>query len=278
MSSEDNLHINFSSIEATSKFEDSTRSAESPAVDLWSVCSKKILKIGQVEILLYEPLPDASNLILTVSERLREHYIAEAFLKKLGRDKVVQMLRQKIPLRKKGKSGDLGEILATEFVNSGQLPFQVPIHRLRWKDSRELPMRGEDLIGFQFDVKPLRFLKGEAKSRERLNASVLSEARAALDKNDGLPLAHTLGFIMERLLAADEDEKASMIEEYVLRQLPGLAQVSHLIFTFSQNDPSELLQGEAKRARKPITHYSVGLRVLNHQRIIEEIYSRATNG
>src|SRR5262249_15162894 len=156
-----------------------------------------ILKIGQVEILLYEPLSDVSNLILIVSERLREHYIAEAFLKKLGRDKVVQMLRQKIPLRKKGKSGDLGEILSPEFVNSGQLPFQVPIHRLRWKDSRELPMRGEDLIGFQFDVKPLRFLKGEAKSRERLNASVLSEARAALDKNDGLPLAHTLGFIME---------------------------------------------------------------------------------
>ena len=75
-------------------------------------------------------------------------------------------------------SGDLGEIYATEWIDvySG---YRAPIKRLRWKDHRNMAMRGDDVIAIQQDVQTqrLRFLKTEAKSRASLTAKVLAEAR-----------------------------------------------------------------------------------------------------
>jgi hypothetical protein len=246
--------------------------------DIWSECSTKSIDVGQASVFLYEVPGNSAKFGALISEKLQDHYIAEQFLRKHGREKIADWLKEKIPSSKRSRSGELGEILATEYVNSGHLPFQVPIHRLRWKDGRELAMRGEDLVGFQFNSKPLGFLKGEAKSRKSLSSEVIAQARGALKKNDGLPLAHTLSYITERLYEADKDKEADAIEHYVRERLPIPAQVSHLIFTFSQNDPSAFLENDAKYARRPIKHYAVGLRVTNHQSLIEEVYTKVTNG
>lgn len=264
--------------ETTSKSAGSDSSNKVSPEDLWSACSVKSIGVGQATILLYEVPIDSSTFGVSVSEKLQDHYIAEKFLRKHGHEKMADWLKEKIPSDKKSRSGELGEILATEFVNSSRLPFEVPIHRLVWKDGRELAMRGEDLVGFHFNSKPLGFLKGEAKSRKSLSAAVVAEARVSLKKNDGLPLAHTLSYITERLFEADEDEKAGIIERYVRERLPNPSQVSHLIFTFSQNDPSEFLQNDAKQACNPIKHYAVGLRASDHQGLIKEIYTKAING
>jgi len=211
------------------------------------------------------------------ASKIKEHYVTEKILLKWGRPKIAAYVARKIPTSMRGKSGDLGEILATEYINAGYLPFVVPINRLRWKDSRDLPMRGEDLIGFAFDAKPLRFLKGEAKSGKKITEAVVRAAREALKKNSSLPLPHTLGFIMERLLQMNQDAKAELIEEYVINKLPDLSQVEHFIFTFSQNDPAELLKDDAKNAKKPITHHSVGLCVPRHQELIDAVFTQAAN-
>ena len=84
------------------------------------------------------------------------------------------------------RSGDLDEILAAEYI-AERTPFTVPIKRLCWKDNRNIAMRGEDVIGIerQPGSRTLR-LKTEAKSRASLTAATVAEARAALDKDNGL--------------------------------------------------------------------------------------------
>ena len=211
------------------------------------------------------------------ASKIKEHYVTEKILLKWGRPRIAAYLARKIPTSMRGKSGDLGEILATEYINAGYLPFVVPINRLRWKDSRDLPMRGEDVVGFAFDANPLRFLKGEAKSGKKITAEVVRAARDALRKNFGLPLPHTLSFIMERLFEMNQDAKAELIEEYVNNKLPEQSQVTHLIFTFSQNDPAEFLKDDAKNAKKPIVHHAVGLCVTKHQELIAAIFTQAAN-
>ena len=64
----------------------------------------------------------------------------------------------------------------------------LPIKRLRWKDHRNMAMRGDDVIAILQDAQTqrLHFLKTEAKSRAALTAQVLTEARAGLDKDGGL--------------------------------------------------------------------------------------------
>ena len=120
------------------------------------------------------------------------HYAADEHiarnLDRLGENAAAQFVRDKLPLSKRGRSGDLGEVLATEFI-AERLSYTVPIKRLRWKDHRELPMRGTDVIGIRQNGASgrLEFLKTEAKSRVLLNASVVSEARDGLKRDNGMP-------------------------------------------------------------------------------------------
>ena len=65
------------------------------------------------------------------------------------------------------RSGDLGEIYATEWIDAHSGGYRAPIKRLRWKDHRNMAMRGDDVIGILQDAQTqrLHFLKTEAKSR-----------------------------------------------------------------------------------------------------------------
>ena len=244
---------------------------------VFAKCSKTTVCAPPAEVIVLSSNVSTSEAAKEIGPKIKEHYVTEKILLKWGRPKIAAYVARKIPTSMMGKSGDLGEILAAEYINSGYLPFVVPINRLRWKDSRDLPMRGEDVIGFAFDARPLRFLKGEAKSGKKITEAVVRAAREALTKNSGLPLPYTLSFIMERLFETNQDAKAELIEEYVNNKLPEHSQVTHLIFTFSQNDPATLLKDDAKNAKKPIVHHAVGLCVPRHQELIAAVFTQAAN-
>jgi hypothetical protein len=143
----------------------------------------------------------------------------------------------KLPTTKALRSGDLGEIYATEWIDAHSGGYRAPIKRLRWKDHRNMAMRGEDVIAIQLDVKTqrLRFLKTEAKSRAKLTAKVLAEARAGLDKDGGLPSAHALSFISERLLDMKNLPLADAIDDALLKHTIPAHSVTHLLFVFTGN-------------------------------------------
>ena len=130
-----------------------------------------------------------------------EEQVARA-LARLGKYAAAALIESKLPTTKQIRSGDLGEIYATEWIDAHSGGYHAPIKRLRWKDHRNMAMRGEDVIGILQDPQSerLQFLKTEAKSRAALTAQVLTEARAGLDKDGGLPSAHALHFISARLL------------------------------------------------------------------------------
>ena len=88
-----------------------------------------------------------------------------------AREKCISTLQGNLPASKKGRSGDIGEILATEFVNR-ELDFKVPIFRLRWRDDREMALRGDDILAVRTDPSGLLFfLKGEVAKMHRNEAS-----------------------------------------------------------------------------------------------------------
>jgi hypothetical protein len=130
-----------------------------------------------------------------------EEQVARA-LARLGKPAAAALIQGKLPTTKAIRSGDLGEIYATEWIDAHSGGYRAPIKRLRWKDHRNMAMRGDVVIGILQDAQTqrLQFLKTEAKSRATLTAQVLTEARAGLDKDGGLPSAHALSFISARLL------------------------------------------------------------------------------
>ena len=71
-------------------------------------------------------------------------------MKRLGYEVAGEILSAAMPQTAKGRSGDLGEILASELVEE-EIGLRIPVRRLRYKDGRNMAMRGDDFIGAGYD-------------------------------------------------------------------------------------------------------------------------------
>lgn len=223
---------------------------------------------------------DAAAGIQATAAALRGHYAAEekiaGALARLGKPAAAKLITDLLPQTPQIRSGDLGEIYATEWINvhSG---YRAPIKRLRWKDHRNMAMRGDDVIGMILDpaVQRLRFLKTEAKSRIDLRAQTLTEARAGLDKDGGLPSSHALSFISARLLELGNDAPlVDAIDEALYRHGIPVESVRHLLFTFSGNAPEALLTQATQAYPGPIGQWGVGLHVDGHAAFVGAVYGQ----
>jgi hypothetical protein len=205
-----------------------------------------------------------------------EEHVARA-LARLGKPRAAALIEGKLPTTKQIRSGDLGEIYATEWIDAHSGGYRAPIKRLRWKDHRNMAMRGDDVIAIQLDVKTqrLRFLKTEAKSRAKLTAKVLAEARAGLDKDGGLPSAHALSFISERLVDMKKDlPLADAIDDALLKHTIPPQSVTHLLFVFTGNAPEKLLTTALQNYTGKIGQWGLGLYVDGHSKFIGAIYDK----
>lgn len=216
-----------------------------------------------------------------LAETIRSHYeqlhqIADD-IATLGRPAAADILRERLPRTSKARSGELGEILATELVEEN-LGVRVPIRRLRYKDSREMPLRGDDFIGVGLtDDGELRLLKGEAKSRAILGKRTITEARTALDRDGGRCTPSSLLFVADRLLERDgaDAELGRALREETGRQALLPSRIDHVLFTVSGNAPPQALQANLDACTTGRTQVVINLRIADHQAFIAEMYEEA---
>lgn len=218
--------------------------------------------------------------IQAVAAMVPSHYASEEqvarALSRLGKTAAAALIEGKLPTTKQIRSGDLGEIFATEWIDAHSGGYRVPIKRLRWKDHRNMAMRGDDVIGILQNptTQRLHFLKTEAKSRTRLTAEVLAEARSALDKDGGLPSAHALSFVSARLIEMQNLPLADAIDDALLKHGISLQHVQHLLFAFSGNAPEVLLTAALQTYPGPVHQWGVGLYVDSHTTFVGAVYER----
>jgi hypothetical protein len=208
------------------------------------------------------------------------HYAAEEriarALQRLGKPAAAQLIIDSLPQTARIRSGDLGEIYATEWINA-QSGYRAPIKRLRWKDHRNMAMRGDDVVAMLIDpaTQRLRFLKTEAKSRITLDTRTLEGARTALDKDGGRPSSHALHFLSARLLElGNELPLVDAIDDALLRHGIPVDSVRHLLFTFSGNAPQALLTQALQAYTGTIGQLGVGLHVDGHAEFVSAVYAQ----
>jgi len=199
-----------------------------------------------------------------------------SLLEKLGQPEAAEFVRQKLPTSKTIRSGDLAEILCTAYVHE-ITPFKRGIKRLRWKDHRNMSMRGEDVLAFEFAPTggAIRILKAEVKSRASMTASVIGEARDSLSANNGLPSHHAMAFVAERLHETGELDLADALDTLLLKKGVKAAQMTHLFFSFSGNAAKDMLKKSLDNYDGPIPQTYVGLHVDKHQSFIEDVFKAA---
>lgn len=218
-----------------------------------------------------------------LAEAIRSHYdrldrIGED-VKRLGFEVAGEILKAAMPQTAKGRSGDLGEILATELVEE-EIGLRVPVRRLRYKDGRNMAMRGDDFIGAGYDRtgEMLWLLKGEAKSNKGLGKATVTSARKVLNRDNGRCTPDSLLFVANRLLeSSDADDNIlgrSLRDEVGLKSLRD-DRIDHMLFTLSGNGPHASLKEDLDAAGTNRDHYVVNVHVEDHQDFIAAMYLEA---
>lgn len=212
---------------------------------------------------------------------IRSHYddaarVAED-VRELGYPLAAAILAERMPRSARARSGELGEILATELVEE-QMGFSVPVRRLRYKDGREMALRGDDFIGVRTDDQEhLHFLKGESKSRAALSRATVKEARDALARDGGRPTATSLLFVADRLME-HADERRTLgrkIRNEVAARAASPSRVGHMMFTMSGNVTPQALNDDLQAADAARPQTVVHLQIADHQAFIRAVYERA---
>ena len=217
-------------------------------------------------------------------ERVRSHYdkleqIAED-VERLGFPGASAILGERMPRTARARSGEMGEIIATEFIEF-HTGFRIPVRRLRYKDGREMALRGDDFLGMDEDEEErLQFLKGESKSGQAVSNAVVTDARERLSADDGRPTPISQLFVADRLLeSADEDDQAlgrKIRDDVALRAVPA-RRITHGIFALSGNTPGSILEADLNAAGGAHSHISVGFHINGHKGFVAEIFEEAAD-
>lgn len=194
---------------------------------------------------------------------------------RFGKPKVSEFLRNKFPASVTGRSGDLGEILATSYLEE-DCGYVVGPSRLIYRDHQEWAMRGDDVLGARLDAASrVHLAKAEAKSRIKVTKTVVKEARDGLQRVDGLPSPHSLTQFADRLLNTPEESLGAAMLDLQLSHGIRPAMMTHLMFLFTMNDPSGHVKDDLTAYTGPIEQQTITLRVEAHQEFIRRAYEKA---
>lgn len=224
-------------------------------------------------------------IIKDIGKTVRSHYdrldrIADD-VDALGYESAGAILRERLPTKPRARAGDIGEILASELAQE-MLEFHVPVRRMRFKDGRDVPLRGDDFIGVNFcaDDGGLWLLKGESKSRKVLDKTTITQARGALDGNHGRCTPISLLFVADQMMDSAEKETADLgrlIRNEVGKKALPKKRIDHALFTLSGNGPIAALAADFETAEKGRHHAVINLHIEDYSDFLTEIYNEAAN-
>ena len=217
--------------------------------------------------------------VKVVSEAIPVQYTSEDrladIMKKLGKAKTAEFIKTSLPTSKSVRSGDLGEVLGVTYL-AEFTEFKLHVKRLRWKDHRNMAMRGEDVLAFAVnDEGNLLVLKGEAKSRKTLNATTVTNARTSLAANIGRPSAHAMAFMATRYFEMGDKAMTDLLDRAQLYEQLPQDRVTHMIFILSGNDPTKQMTKDLSVYKGAIKQIAVGVVVATHQDFIKSVFEEA---
>lgn len=236
-------------------------------------------------LLLTEKDAGRDPILADLGKTVRSHYdrldrIADD-VDQLGFATAAAILRERLPTKPRSRAGDLGEILASELAEE-VLEFKVPVRRMRFKDGREVPLRGDDFIGVNFceDDDGLWLLKGESKSRKTLDKTTITQARAALNGDHGRCTPLSLLFVADQLMASSDEHEAALgrlIRNEVGRKTLAKDRIDHALFTLSGNGPIAALQADYEAVDNGRHHTVINLHVEDYSEFLDAIFDKAAD-
>ncbi|QIP06394.1 Hachiman antiphage defense system protein HamA [Bradyrhizobium symbiodeficiens] len=265
---------------ASLEFSTLNRSEQMPLFAEWCEYDSTVSEKKRL-LRLREKAGGRTTVANTLASIMRSHYddatrIAQD-VSELGYAKAAALLSERMPRSATARSGELGEILATELVEEN-LGYRVPVRRLRYKDGREMALRGDDFIGVQNAAgQALKYAKGESKSRKTLSQDAITDARAVLARDQGRPTPISILFVADHLmdLGGEEEKLGRAIRNEVATRAVTSDRIEHILFTISGNPTPKALLDDFEATSGDRPHAVIHLEVPDHQDFIQASFEKA---
>jgi Cap4 SAVED domain len=242
-----------------------------PVEDIYSEWASPAISDDQLRITILREIPRKRLEFLPTICAAVVNNLMDEKLQLLDEKKRFLLLVRLLATSATARAGDLGEVLATEYVIS-KAAYPIFIRRLRFKDIGNLAMRGDDFLAFRINARgQAEVLKAESKARAKLSQTVITDALSGLSKHSGRPNPHSLAFIVSRLREQGHDADAEVVEQLLESSVPS-RRLQHLVFTTSGNDPVKLLRKSAKASNTGIVCDFVGLHVSEYSELIRSVF------
>ena len=134
-----------------------------------------------------------------------------------------------------------------------------------------MALRGDDVIAVGEEAGRLQLLKGEVKSRRKLVSATVRGALRQLWRNANRPSAHTVNYVIDRLLELKKRKTAALLDAYMEDGISA-RDLHHLVFTMSSNDPTGLFDAALGEYKGKVRVATVGLVIKDHAEFVKEIY------
>lgn len=175
-------------------------------------------------------------------EALKAHHISVADLER--RKIVINSLRIKgldvsrlspYPKNSKTQRGNFAEVVVAEYLGAASSA-SLPVYRLRYNPNPDQSMKGDDVLLFDLDSKPVRIIVSESKFRGMPTKAAVTEIMDGLMRSSAGALPVSLTFVSDRLYEQGNAE----LGEKVLKCAELLAvdklDIDYVGFLLSNND------------------------------------------
>lgn len=193
-----------------------------------------------------------------------------------GKSGLAAFLCDRMPTKKSARSGDMGEILATAYLDE-ERGYIVGPSRLIDRDHQEWAMRGDDVLAASLDDQSeLHLVKAEAKSGVSIGEKTIKAAREGLSRNDEMPSPHSLSQFATRLLKTSDSDVGEAVLDVQLTDGIRPHRVGHLMFLLTSGDPSAHVTADLKAYAGAVPQLTVTVRVQHHQKFINDAFDEVT--
>jgi hypothetical protein len=178
----------------------------------------------------------------------------------------------RFPKNSKTQKGNWAEILLAEYL-SASCNVQVPILRLRYNPNVDQSMKGDDVLAFELDSKPVRVLVGEAKFRKTPKRSVVDDIVTALTRSHSGNIPASLQFVADRLFEQGQDDLGEKVAECNTLFAESRLRLDYVGFLVSNGKAHLHVQKHAKSSVPRLTVMSLALD--DAEGIVTETYAQA---
>lgn len=167
---------------------------------------------------LSETESDVDHFVAAMRDFLRDHHSRP---EDIDRDRLRRnaFARQgltlpltRFPTSPTTRKGNWAEVLLCEYVTA-TCKADLPVYRLRYNPNVDQSMKGDDVLAFDLDAKPVRIIVGEAKFRGTSSKQAVTEIIESLERSFRGGLPASLQFVADRLMQEGKEVLGRRIEE-----------------------------------------------------------------